>query len=827
MEKTACVILAGGRGKRMASEDTHKVCFPILGRPAICRAIDAYKQAGIRHIVVVVGQMAQQVIATVSQEFPEATFVFQNQPRGTGHATQVAVRALEAQGFDGNVVVTMGDKVVSPAVITDLMTTFREREAGVAVATLPFEKGSAAGRVVLDEANEVVGIIEKSDVERARRENRPVDVAGVAVSIDDLDRLTVRRNGSLYCYRLRSLSQALHRLDANNAQGELYVTDTIGLIRAAGERVAATEVASAEDLMGFNTPAELIDIEQILRFREELGRIRLAGGTGMSEERLHTAGEWLRMLRDGNTDLYSVLSSIYGAQSEAIEEQTVQISRVVEGFVKRYGPDRKILICRAPGRINLMGRHIEHRGGDINVMAISREVIVAAAPRDDDCVNLCNLDATFPDRRFHIREMLEATDWKTWVDFVDSHTVRQVLHEAPGDWSHYARAPLMRLQHEARGIPLKGMDCVVGGNIPMGAGLSSSSALVVAFAEAAIAFNALDMKIADFIDLCGEGEWFVGSRGGNGDHAAISTGRIGSISRIGFFPVEFKEQVPVPDHLRVVIAHSGSEARKSAGAKDAFNHRIASYEIAQMLLKRVWPAAAAMGHLRDLCPGRLKVCAADIYRALKLLPNRPDRDELRRLCAGADAERLERLFSTHADIGPYNLRGIVIYGISECMRSESFARALADGDLAEAGRLMAVSHDGDRVVRRLNGGAPSPSGIDFDDTRLDLLAAADADLLYQAGTYACSTEAIDDLVDRTRRVPGVIGVQLSGAGLGGCVMILTEVDAVDGLTEHLDREYYRPRNLESRLYCCLPVQGAGILRLASDPVPNGVLAGTC
>jgi NDP-sugar pyrophosphorylase family protein len=53
-----CIILAGGRGTRMASKDTHKVCFPIAGRPAIVRAIDTYKAAGLRRFLVVVGQMA-------------------------------------------------------------------------------------------------------------------------------------------------------------------------------------------------------------------------------------------------------------------------------------------------------------------------------------------------------------------------------------------------------------------------------------------------------------------------------------------------------------------------------------------------------------------------------------------------------------------------------------------------------------------------------------------------------------------------------------------------------------------------------------------------
>ena len=82
-DTTACVILAGGRGSRMASADLHKVCFPIAGRPAIVRAIDTYKAAGLRRLVVVVGQQADQVMATVAEAHPEVQFVYQARPGGT------------------------------------------------------------------------------------------------------------------------------------------------------------------------------------------------------------------------------------------------------------------------------------------------------------------------------------------------------------------------------------------------------------------------------------------------------------------------------------------------------------------------------------------------------------------------------------------------------------------------------------------------------------------------------------------------------------------------------------------------------------------------
>jgi len=80
------------------------------------------------------------------------------------------------------------------------------------------------------------------------------------------------------------------------------------------------------------------------------------------------------------------------------------------------------------------------------------------------------------------------------------------------------------------------MDCAVTGDIPVAAGLSSSSAVLVAVAHAAVAINDFDLEPRQFVDLCGEGEWFVGSRGGAADHAAIRFGRRGSIAHVRFFP---------------------------------------------------------------------------------------------------------------------------------------------------------------------------------------------------------------------------------------------------------------------------------------------------
>jgi len=805
------VILAGGRGKRMASTSRHKVCFPILGTPAIVRAVDVYKAAGLRHFIVVVGQMAEQVISTLAAAHPDVTFVYQDQPRGTGHAAMLAAEALSAQGFGGNVMLVMGDKVTRPPVVRRLIEQFESSDADAVLTAAPKSPDSTSGRIVHGRDGKVLGIVELPDILQARRRRRKLQLAGVSFSAARIERLSRTVNVSMYMFRFERLRRALGRLRADNVQGELYLTDTIEHIARAG-RVDVMVLDDPTELMAYNTPQELMAVEAVLMERER-PRISLAPKRRGLARFVKPVRHWLRILDSSPPSLRRQMRRIYGDDPDSHRECIGTAKRLLQRFARMHGLDRPVLLCRAPGRVNLMGRHVDHRGGFVNVMAINRETLLVAGPRDDDVVTLNNMDPKrFGPREFRIGQLLQGFSWSDWLEFLGSRTAQSVIQNAPGDWSHYARAPLLRLQHECRGVRLRGMDCLVTGNIPMGAGLSSSSALVVAFAEAAVALNQLNVAMLDFIDLCGEGEWFVGSRGGSADHAAIRTSSAGYISRMGFFPFHKAGDVRFPSQMRLVIAHSGSQAVKSAGARDIYNQRVACYEIAQMLLKLTWPAARGIEHLRDLSPQRLKVSAGEIYRALMRLPDRPSRNQLRALVHKEDRDRLERIFATHANLGGYDLRGVSLYGISECLRSELFADVIKRRDFDRVGRFMRASHDGDRVVRLGADGRLRRHIVRMDDRTLERLAESNAELTCQCGRYACSTASIDQLVDIADSIEGVVGAQLAGAGLGGCVMILVRAEALDTLLDQLRRRFYRPREQEFEVHVCRPAAGAGLIR---------------
>ncbi len=819
-DNIACVILAGGQGKRMRSTAVHKVCFPIAGVPAIVRTVSMLKSLGVRQFLVVVGQMAEQVIATVAAEHPEVAFVYQAEPRGTGHAVACAVDVLRAAGHEGPVLVTMGDKIIQPHVVAALLERHAEAGPALTLGALAKSPKSTAGRIVTDSSGRVLGIVELPDIRRAAEGRKKIRVGAKAMTAAQVERASKSVNPSLYMFDAPALYDAVGSLRDDNAQGELYLTDTVAHIAAAKGGIALLDVPKADDLMAYNTPEELLAVEEVFH-RREAGRQRIAAaGAKLSKRCCRTAREWLKVFASDSPKLRAAMRRLYGDDDELLADRGKAFVAVLKGFVKTFGPDRETVLARAPGRVNLMGRHVDHRGGFVNVMAISREVILAASPRDDDVVALHNLSRReFPTRKFSIGELLRAADWMDWMDYVNSSTVRQVLEAYRGDWSNYAKAAVTRLQHACPDHRLTGMDCMVTGNIPMGAGLSSSSAIVVSVAEAAVALNGLDVTPQQFVDLCGEGEWFVGSRGGSADHAAIRTGERGRVARVGFFPFRIEETIPFPEGLSLVIANSLVRASKSAGARDTFNQRVATYRLAEMLLRQRSAMLSNMEHLRDVQPEALGVSAAEIYRAVGRLPTRITRRSASRLLPG-HGDVLEEIFATHANIGPYRLRDIALYGIGECRRSDAFAALLRGGKLDEVAALMRISHDGDRVVLHPEGWpvshAPSYSdavldGLIRDAASEDPARRARSALWAQPGRYACSTEEIDLIVDLASAVPGVVGAQLAGAGLGGCAMILVANDSLAPLMSALRKGYYRPRKLKFDVHVCRPVAGSGIM----------------
>ncbi len=895
MSKAPCtIILAAGKGTRMHSDSTPKVCFPVNGVPAIVRAMRTYASAGVSQFVVVVGTLAEQVMKTVGAEFPNCVYAFQPEQNGTAGAVASAMQGTTMLADEDDVLIVAGDRLIDQEVLERFLSRHHSTGASLSLLAQVVTGASGAGRIVLDAAGAPLADIELADIrqrkaylalqeslaagsptrgelyrilceaffpgmepvakkgqrafgelwtslssgspesapsksERAwiaqgNTEFRFATPSGERVLSPQEAEATSLRNTSVYLVRAGLLRQALPTFTRDNAQQEIYLPDLVNYVYRIGlqepsVRTAVCEVAEPGKLLGFNNPSELLEVEKALQQSEN--PVRAAHPAGL----FRPLSAWLECFAEGSrrgSAFRRQLEAIYGADEAVIDRQLAEMTRLGEAARKHFAPSAKLMFVRAPGRLNAMGRHVDHQGGNCNLMTISFETMMFVAERSDDMVTMRHIQPElFPEDSFRIGELLADLPWEDWETLVGSEKLAR-RHQTQGiGWSDYIRAAILRLQKKYHNIPLQGMDMLVTGNIPMAAGLSSSSSLVVCTSEAVVRLNGLTTAQNQLITLCGESEWFVGTHGGSADHAAVKLGECGTITKVRFFDFGVEGTVSFPPDYQMVVCDSGIKARKSSNAKDQFNHRVACYRLGFALIRRFCPQyAAVLHHLRDVNTKNLRTSLREIYRILLRLPENPSRAELEEMLQGTDCTPF---FSGH-DSAPerrYPVRGVVLYGLSEMARSARFADSLARGDVAAIGEMMMRSHDGDRVVAHDSAlrevpYIPHVGNHDIMQLMEDLESGEierveRAQLERQSGAYGCSIPEIDLMVDIASRVPGVAGAQLAGAGLGGCMMIFTHRDAIADLTAALMRDYYEKFNRPARILPCRPVSGAGAL----------------
>ena len=531
---------------------------------------------------------------------------------------------------------------------------------------------------------------------------------------------------------------------------------------------------------------------------------------------------WIELIKDTNSTFHEKLRQIYGDNRDLRKEAAQMCLRTLESFAERYAADRNVLVIRSTGRVNLLGTHIDHRGGSVNPIAVKHMWLVVE-PRQDDLVLAKNVELSdFTDEQFSINECLpvgeKIQNWDTWCH----NEFEKRRHDPSISWSNYIRAAVLYLQHlntkDDGGFSpaIKGMNMMVYGNIPRAAGLSSSSAVVMIAVEAVIRLNSLDIKPADFVEHWGFAEWYVGTRGGCSDHAAIIYGRPNTILHITAFPISI-EAASLPAGYCFVLANSGIKAKKQAGARDIFNSRVSAYVFGLLLIRKNFPQYAdKLERLRDVNPEKLGVDESQIYRMVKSLPVSASRADILRLLP-ADEQKLHRVFRSHAEPEEgYPIRQVCLYGIAECIRAEMAPKCLQAGDIKKFGELINISHDGDRATKLVDGRRITTDNSYLDE-RIDALVSdlesgnakhtSRAELWRQGGGYNVSIPELDTLVDIPLATEGVIGAGLVGAGMGGCIVAIVEDKYARQLIQNLAEQYYHPRNLSVAAEIITPVGG--------------------
>ncbi len=221
-----------------------------------------------------------------------------------------------------------------------------------------------------------------------------------------------------------------------------------------------------------------------------------------------------------------------------------------------FAPDR---LVRAPGRVNLIGEHVDYAGLPVFPMALAQAVNVAVRARDDGLVHAASSDPGYGDREFRLAPSIDPY--------------------ADGDWGNYLKAAAVAAA--SRYGADRGGDLFIGSEVPVAAGLSSSSALVNAVLLALLDLAEITVDPIELATVAADAEQYVGTRGGGMDQAISMCAREGHAARIEFEPLRVTP-VPIPDGWHFLVADSGVQAHKSGGARDTYNARRAAVEHAVM-----------------------------------------------------------------------------------------------------------------------------------------------------------------------------------------------------------------------------------------------------
>ena len=239
MSESAVIILAAGQGKRMQSH-LPKPLVPVLGRPILDHLLDAVNAAGIDEISVVVGHQAEIMRAHVGASVHTP---YQAERNGTAHAVDVARSSVESAD---EVFVFVGDSpLIRPSSIELLQEVHRETGAACSFLTASFGQHYPYARVIRGLDGSVDAVIEERDC--------------TPMQMEITEYLT-----SHFLFDAEALWSVLDRVQSHPDTGERYLTDTIGLLLADGERVEAVNIEDWRELVGLNTPEDVAWAEGIL-----------------------------------------------------------------------------------------------------------------------------------------------------------------------------------------------------------------------------------------------------------------------------------------------------------------------------------------------------------------------------------------------------------------------------------------------------------------------------------------------------------------------------------------------------------------------------------
>ncbi|KAF3688700.1 N-acetylgalactosamine kinase [Channa argus] len=407
-------------------------------------------------------------------------------------------------------------------------------------------------------------------------------------------------------------------------------------------------------------------------------------------------------------------------------------------FETKYG-EPPLYYAYAPGRVNLIGEHIDYCGYSVLPMAIEQNILAAVSLNNSGTIQLANTNPQYK-------------------DFTVSCSEDIAIDRDNPKWHYYFLCGVKGIQEKFGITRLAGMSCVVDGTIPPSSGLSSSSALVCCAGLVTMEANQKALSKVALAEICAKCECYIGTEGGGMDQSISFLAERGTAKLIEFQPLRATD-VKLPEGAMFVISNCCVEMNKAASSH--FNIRVVECRIATKMLAKVRGLDSSRLLKLAQVQTELKASLEDMLALVDkvLHPDPYSREEICKVLGITSEQFSTELLSAntqHVTHFKLHQRAKHVYG--EAARVLRF-KSVCDSDPAESIRLLG-----------------------------DLMNQSHASC---RDLYECSCPELDQLVDICLK-SGAVGSRLTGAGWGGCAVSMVPSEKVGSFLQAVREAYYLP-----------------------------------
>lgn len=450
---------------------------------------------------------------------------------------------------------------------------------------------------------------------------------------------------------------------------------------------------------------------------------------------------------------------------------------LLEKVQSTFRPEDNVFFLKAPGRVNLIGEHTDYNMGPVLPCAIDKEIVFCIRPVEISEIKVSNVNDTFVDLNFSIASGIEPY--------------------AKGHWGNYIKAGVKGIFDRVASITpekieqLNGFEVIVSSTLPLAAGVSSSSAMVVAAALSFVIVNKLDLSKQAIAAICAEAEHFVGTAGGGMDQAASLLAKENSFLKMEFNPLRV-EQINAPEGIQLVLFHSLIQAEKSGEARVEYNRRVLECRMGVDLFNSfiqndLKADSPEFNYIGEIKADAFKLNERELdQRVERFLNDLPDVFSMEKFTTAMGLNKSE-LSARYRSIlqddqlkessGGFKIRSRFRHVYSECQRVHKTVDCLRNNDLTNLGNLLNQSHNS------------------------------------LSQDYEVSTPEVDQLVNILRE-NGALGARIMGAGFGGMVLAYANVSGLVHLIGQTKKLYYSKKMTENQndiIFPCVTADGAGLI----------------